>query len=349
MRTSERGIVLVMVLWLLAAMAVVVGLVVLWSRERVADAQALRTALDARLEAVSTRDTLLVVAATVPMTRAGQPLVALNPSELAERRLDDFGGFDKSPRGGELRLDDSVYAGLGAVRVAVQDEAGLVGVGFPVNAPVLPLLEAAGVERERRGPLFAALQDFIDADALRRLAGAEAPAYERRGLPPPPGRPLAAPGELWRVLGWSDLPRASRERIADWSTVAYSGALNINTAPRTLLETIAIGCGRACRARLDQRAERPFMDARQFEVETGARLPGDRDVDFRTAPSELFRLTLWGASGSAWRIHVRLTPLADQAAPWSVDAAYRVPRPVSDDAPRTIQSPLFAPPPLAGP
>lgn len=348
MRTSERGFVMVLVLWLLAAVTVVVGLIVLWSRERVVEAQSLRADLDARMEAISTRDTLLVVAAVVPMTRAGQPMQALSPSELAERRLDDFGGFDKSPRGGELRLDDTVYAGLGAIRVAVQDEAGLVGVGFPVNSPMMPLLQAAGVARDRHGPLVAALQDFIDPDSLRRLAGAEAPAYERRGLAPPLGRPLAAPGELWRVLGWSDLPAATRERIADWSTVAHSGALNINTAPRPLLEAIAIGCGRACRARLDQRAERPFMDARQFEVETGARLPGDRDVDFRTAPSELLRLTLWGATGSAWRIHVRLTPLADQAAPWSVDAAYRVPRPVSDDVPRTIQSPLFAPPPLAG-
>jgi hypothetical protein len=348
-RTSERGVVLVMVLWLLAAMAVVVGLVVLWSRERVVEAQSQRTAVDARLEAISTRDTLLVIAATVPMTRAGQPLEALSPSDLAERRLDDFGGFDKAPRGGELRLDDTVYAGLGAVRVAVQDEAGLVGVGFPVNSPVVPLLQAAGVPRERRSALLAALQDFIDADDLRRLAGAEGPAYERRGLPPPLNRPLASPGELWRVLGWSGLPAPTRERIADWSTVGYSGALNLNTAPPPVIEAIAVGCGRACRARLDQRAERPFEDARQFELEASARLPGDRDVDFRTAPSELLRMTLWGASGSAWRIHVRLTPLADQAAPWSVDAAYRVPRPVSDDAPRTIPSPLFAPPPLAGP
>lgn len=348
MRTSERGVVLVMVLWLLAAMAVAVGLIVLWSRERVADAQALRTALDGRLEAVSTRDTLLVIAATVPTTRAGQPTQALSPSDLAERRLDDFGGFDKFPRGGELRLDDTTYAGLGAIRVGVQDEAGLVGVGFPVNSPVVPLLQAAGVKRDRHNALLAALQDFIDPDGLRRLAGAETSEYERTGLPPPLGRPLAAPGELWRVMGWSELPAAARERIADWSTVGYSGALNLNTAPPALIDAIALGCGRACRARIEQRVDRPFDDARQFEIETGARLPGDRDVDFRTAPSELMRMTLWGASGSAWRIHVRLTPLADQAAPWSVDAAYRVPRPVSDDAPRTIQSPLFAPPPLAG-
>jgi general secretion pathway protein K len=284
----------------------------------------------------------------VPATRAGQPLAPLSPSELAERRLDDFGGFDKTPRGGELRLDDTIYAGLGSVRVAVQDESGLVGVGFPVNSPVVPMLQAADVKRERHAALLAALQDFIDPDGLRRLAGAEATDYERAGLAPPLGRPLAAPGELWRVLGWSELPEAARARIGDWSTVGYSGALNLNTAPEPVIGAIAMGCGRACRARLAQRPERPFEDARQFEMETGARLPGDRDVDFRTAPSELLRFTLWGASGSAWRIHVRLTPLADQAAPWSVDAAYRVPRPVSDDVPRTIQSPLFAAPPLAG-
>lgn len=348
MRTSERGFVLVLVLWLLAAMAVVVGLIVLWSRERVAEAQVLRTGLDARMESVSTRDTLLVIAATVPATRAGLPLAPLTPTEIAERRLDDFGGFDKSPRGGELRLDGAVYAGLGSTRVAVQDESGLVGVGFPVGTPLVPLLRAAGVPRDRHSALEAALQDYVDADALRRLAGAEAPAYEAVRLAPPADRPLAVQGELWRVLGWADLAPEARKRIADWSTTAYSGALNLNTAPLPLIEAIAVGCGRACRQRLAQRAERPFENARQFDAETGTRLPGDRDIDFRTAPSEALRLTLWGDAGSAWRIHVRLTPLADQAAPWSVDAAYRVPRPVSDDVPRTIPSPLFAPSPLAG-
>ena len=345
---ATQGFVLVVVLWLLVAMAVAAGLILLWSRERVADAQSQRDVVSARIATVSTRDTLLFLAATVPTTRAGLPLAPLPPSELAKRRLDDFGGFDRSPRGGELPLDGTPLEGLDGSRVALQDEAGLVGIGFPVNSPVTPLLQAAGVPRDRHAVLVASLMDYVDPDALRRLSGAEAQQYERAGRPPPPDRPLLIPGELSQVLGWDGLSAAQRRQVAEWGTAVYTGALNLNTAPPPLLEALVAGCGRACRRRLDDRVSRPFADAREFERETGARLPGDRDVDFRTAPSESLRFTLWGASGSAWRIHVRLTPLADQAAPWSVEAAYRVPRPVTDAVPRPIQSPLFAEPPMAG-
>jgi hypothetical protein len=130
------------------------------------------------------------------------------------------------------------------------------------------------------------------------------------------------------------------------STTLYAGALNLNAAPAPLLEALASGCARACIERLGRRGSAPFVNALQFERETGTRLPGDRDVEFRTAPSDVLRLTLTGRSGRAWRMHVRLTPLADREGPWTLEAAYRVPRPSTDDAPRPIPSPLFAPAPM---
>jgi len=343
---QQRGIVLVLVLWLLVAMALVAGLVVAWSRERIASATADRVALQEHLDAIGSRDTLLYLAAIVPTTRAGLPLAPLRPAALADRRFDEFGGLDESPRGGELRLDGTVYAGLGGIHFQVQDEAGLVALNQPSGPGLIALLAAAGVPTTERASLIAALEDYADADDLRRFNGAESREYDREGLPPPSGRPLLISREVWRVFGWSSLSADARRRIEDLTTTAYAGALNLNTAPLPWLTALLPDCNRSCRIRLERRAEAPFLNAAAFEAETGTRLPGDRDVDFRTAPSDAWRLTLSGRSGRVWRIHVRSTPLADQAGPWTVEATYRLTRPPSDAAPLPIPSPLFAPAPV---
>jgi len=345
----ERGIVLVVVLWLLVAMAIAGALVVVWTRERVADAQRGRDASVDLIDAIGTRDTLLFLASTIPTTRAGLPAVAATPAEVAARRLDEFGGLDRSPRGRELPLDGTPLRGLGGVRLEVQDESGLVGLALLRPDGAAALLAAAGVSRRsQRGAeaLADRLADYVDADDLRRLAGAEGRQYERAGLPAPPGRPLLSPAELHEVHGWHALEPAIRQAVIDFATTAYSGALNLNTAPAPLLAAIARDCDEPCRARLAARRDSPFADGLQFEAETGARLPGDHAVDFRAAPSDSLRLTLSGRSGRAWRMHVRLTPLADRTGPWTVEAAYRIPRPPADDAPAPIQSPLFTATPL---
>jgi len=344
-----RGFVLVVVLWLLVALAVGAGLIVLWSRERVVEAQALAQRVSDRVAMVSTRDTLLYLAARVPMTQGGLPLAPIPDGELARRRLDDFGGFDKSPRGGELTLDDRPYLGLEGVVFRLQDEAGLVPIAQPVNAPLAAWLQAAGVPRRAHPALIDALGDYADPDDLRRLRGAEGRQYERAGLPPPANRPLLSPSELPSVLGFHAISPGILSVLEDSSTTLESTALNLNAAPVPLLLALVDRCDRRCLAAIAQRRVRPFLSGTDFEARTGARLPGDRDVDFRSAPSGAFRVTLQGRSGSAHRLHVRLTPLADREAPWRVDAVDLVPRPVADEPPTPIESPLFAPATLAGP
>jgi len=345
----QRGAVLVVVLWLLVAMVVAAGAILLWSRERVADAASARAVVEDRIALIGTRDSLLYLAARVPMTMGGLPLAPIPPAELAARRLDDFGGFDKRPRGGELRLDDHPYRGLGEVVLRLQDEAGLVPIAMPVNAPLGAWLRAAGVPPRAHGRLVDALADYADPDGLRRLQGAEAREYERAGLTPPPDRPLLAVAELPRVLGFERLPAARLHALMASATTLESGALNLNSAPPALLAATVDRCDPRCRQAIAGRAAQPFLSAGDFEARSGARLPGDRDVDFRTAPSQTLRLTLAGRSGRAWRLHVRWTPLADREAPWRIDAVDLVPRPVADEPPTPIDSPLFAAPPLAGP
>jgi len=348
-RCRDRGFVLVVVLWLLVALAVGTGVIVLWAHERVMDAQGHSQRVVDRIAMLSTRDTLLYIAARVPMTQAGLPLAPIPQGELARRHLDEFGGFDKSPRGGELSLDDHPYAGLEGVVFRLQDESGLVPIAQPVNAPLGAWLEAAGVSRRAHPVLIDALGDYADPDDLRRLRGAEQHQYERAGLPLPPNRPLLSPGELRAVFGFHDLSPDLLAGLQDSATTFESTALNLNAAPVPVLLALVDRCDRRCLAAIEGRRVKPFQSGLDFEARTGARLPGDRDTDFRSGPSGTLRLTLQGRSGGVVRLHVRLTPLADRQAPWRVDAVDLVPRPIADEPPTPTESPLFATPALAGP
>lgn len=341
-RAGQRGFVLAVTLWLLAGIAVVAALVMLWAMDRVADAQADRDAVEDQLAMLSTRDTVVYLAATRDLTVAGLPLEPIDRADAAMRMLDDFGTLRRDPIGGELSLDDRAYAGIAGTAFSVQDEAGLVSLAWP-GAPGLDrLLEAWGVGDQEAPRLRDALLDYIDHDDLRHLNGAEAREYERAGRPAPPDRRLLVPREMDRVLGWDALPADRREALARIATTFYAGAVNLNAAPPEVLAVYLESCREDCRALLAQRERRPFRSSGELEAAAGDRLPGDALTDYRFAPSDTLRLTLWGRSGAAWRIHVRLTPLADQRAPWSFLAAYPVARPSLDEPPRPIDSALFA-------
>ena len=157
-------------------------------------------------------------------------------------------------------------------------------------------------------------------------------------------RPLLMPGEIERVLGWGQLPAELRRRLPEVSTTYYAGAANLNTMPAELLPTRVGGCPETCKLLLERRTRRPFSGSLEVQSLIGPRLIGDYAVDFRYLADETLRLTVWGGTGAALRMHVRLTPLADKNAPWVVLAAYPVPRPATDDPARTPEGPLFANP-----
>ncbi len=339
---GQRGFVLAITLWILAAIAVMVGMMTLWALEQVRDAAADRGRVEAYLEMRSTRDTLLYLMATRDLTVAGLPLATLSAEERALRALDDFGGADRSPRGGELLLDGQPYRGLGGVTFAIQDEAGL----FPILVPTAPVLDRflvkQGVRHEDVPRLRDTLMDFLDHDDLRRLNGAEARDYERADQPRPPNRQLLLPVELKDVLDWAELvPPASMDGLPERLTTFYAGAVNLNTAPLELLPTWVDGCPDVCRAVVERRRREPFRTAFEVIGEVGARLEGDPSLEYRFLPSNAFRLTLWGDSGSGWRLHVRLTPLANRQSPWSVLAAYPVSRSTLNAPAQSTDSALF--------
>lgn len=343
--TQAAGFVLAVTLWMLAGMAMVVGLISLWALEEVRAATEQQDNLEDQLQMVSTRDTVLYLAATRDLTLAGLPTSALARDEFASRRLEEFGALRRDPVGGELLLDDTVYAGLQGLVFSIQDEAGLVPLVWPRDVEVDRLLQSQRVPPEQVPALRDALLDYVDEDQLSRLAGAEAREYERVGRAAPPGRRLLLPMELLTVLGWSELPADTRRRLPQQVTTFYSGPVNLNTAPPELLPTWIAGCPATCEMLVLRRSGKPFINSRELQTQVGVTLPGDDGADYRYLASDVLRLTFWGTSGAALRMHVRLTPLADQKAPWSIIATYPVPRPASNASPKSTDSPLFADPP----
>jgi len=339
---SQRGFVLAVTLWVLAAITVAVALITLWSYEQVRAAAEEREQTADALAIAATRDAVLYLGATRETTRAGLPTRALTEAERSERLLQEFGGLRTDPRGGELRLDGTPYRGWGEATFALQDEAGLLGLMVPTTQLVDRYLEGVGVRKDRIARLRDALMDYTDEDTLKRLNGAEQAEYRRAARTPPPDRRLLMPGEVLRVLGWDELPEPARSRLPDDATVFYSGAVNLNTAPKSLLATWLPGCPTTCRTLVARREQRPFVSGFEVQNVTGVRLPGDPMIDYRFQPSDTLRMTLWGRTGSGWRIHVRFTPLADKRAPWAILAAYPVHRPLAHAPAQDPGSALFA-------
>ena len=329
---------------MLAGMAVVVGLISLWALEEVRAASEQQNNLDEQLRMIGTRDTVLYLAATRDLTLAGLPMRPLSQDEFASRRLEEFGALRRDPVGGELLLDVTLYLGLPGVDFSIQDEACLVSLAWPRDYEIDRFLQSQRVPSEQVPGLRDALLDYIDEDPLTRLAGAEAREYERAGRAAPPDRRLLLPMELLGVWGWSELPAETRRLLPQQVTTTYSGPVNLNTAPPDLLPTWIAGCPATCDMLLLRRSQKPFINSVELQTQVGVTLPGDDGTDYRYMASDALRLTFSGSSGAALRMHVRLTPLADQKAPWSIIATYPVPRPASNATPKSTDSPLFADP-----
>jgi len=143
----------------------------------------------------------LVAEARVAYLLATEPLGAAGLRQGARRfRFED--GLVANPEGNRsvdplanvLRFDNRAYVmpvwNDVLAEVRLQDEAGLLNLNVTDAVALERLLRNHEVDERAARELVAALHDFIDADDLKRLNGAEATEYERAGLTPPPNRPL---------------------------------------------------------------------------------------------------------------------------------------------------------------
>lgn len=175
MPARERGIALILVLWVVTLLAVIAGSFVYGARG---------SALAA--------GNLVALAKARALADAGihRGLYELGkPATDAERWL-------ANGREYAFTLDDT------EIRVSMRDEAAKIDLNTANDTLLKSLLQSAGLSEEDANQLLDAILDWRDADDLARPQGAERDRYEAQGLPYiPPNAPFRTVEELQQVIG----------------------------------------------------------------------------------------------------------------------------------------------------
>lgn len=321
----QSGFVLAVTLWILAAIAVLAAMVSMWALSGVQDVSAHQEEVQDEIDGYSTVQTIMYLMATRDFTRAGLPVTRIDRAEYAKRVLEEFGALRTDPVGGELKLDDHVYAGLGNITFSIQDESGLMTLSAFNPQSVRRMVDAESGLEGRAARLSDELLDYIDEDSDVRSQGAETAQYSAANNNyVPANRRLATPLEIRSVPSWAEMPLATLKRIERRFTPYYNGPLNINTAPAEVLASYLPGCPATCDAVVALREQDPIRNTDELQRRLVTQLPGTPETDFRTMPEGVLRITTWSSSGHGWRWHVERTPEADKAGPWTILAAYPI-------------------------
>lgn len=204
-RRRARGTALLLVLWITALLAVILGSFAVVARTELQQSRNLFDTIRARL------------AAEAGVARA---VYELNRPDL-NRWLADGRKY-------EIEFDGN------KIEITVQDETGKVDINAADPATLQAMFVLAGADEETARKVAAAIVDWRDPDDLAQADGAEDAEYEAADLPyGASDYPFRLAPELQQVLGMDyELYR----KVADWITVyGGSGQPNPSFAPAALL------------------------------------------------------------------------------------------------------------------
>jgi general secretion pathway protein K len=263
---GRRGLALVAVLWVLMLLSLVAASFMATTRTEV---NLTRNQIEnARAEALADAGVyraLLGLLAVRGNFEAGDDVArVLESGSPAQENRADEPAFPEA-----WRSDGTVYAwsfGGGAVRMAIQDEAGKIDLNGAADELLRGLFLAAewtgpdgetvGLDAAAADALTDAVRDFADTDDLKRLNGAEDDDYAAAGLPwGAKDTPFAAVEELQQVLGMT--PPLYRALAPALTVHTGSKGVDTNSAPRAVLLALPGGEAAAVDAHLAARAEAP--------------------------------------------------------------------------------------------
>ena len=210
MRRRERGVALVVVMWVAILLTVIASSFI----------------YEARTDA-------LVVRNTIAMARAEAAADA-----AVHRAVFELYRADNAPdawrRDGAVR--DWSYESI-PIKVEIRDESGKIDINTAVDPLLRGFLASMGVGAEEVSKLIDAVADWRDADNLKRVDGAEEPEYRAAGLSyRPANAPFQAIEELQLVLGMR--PEIYR-KLAPFITVySRQPGINATLAPREVLMAV---------------------------------------------------------------------------------------------------------------
>jgi general secretion pathway protein K len=244
---AERGVALVLVLWLVVILGVVSAEVV--GRTRAQSS----LVLNVRARSVARRAAESGVVAAVARL---EDRLATSPSPAARVAL-----F----HGPEQLFGDLREVPLGDARFTVSDEnlSARIDLNRADPAELLALFSEFVGAGEAQA-VTDRLQDWRDLDDLTRPRGAEKEAYRRARSPfVPANQPLRRVDELGRILGVS--PALARA-VAPYVTVDGDLSIDVNAAPETVLAAIPGIGSRGARAIISGRHDGPLASAGEVQA-----------------------------------------------------------------------------------
>ena len=205
----QRGIALVIVLWIITLMAIMAASFTYTMRAETA----MTTFAMERAQARALADAGIAYAAT-------KLLLAPDPENPWPT--------EGSPR-------DWRY-GAGVVTLSVVDSSGKIDINHADRNLLAGLFSAHGFEEGELDALLDAIEDWRDPDDLKRLSGAEEDEYLSAGRPVgPKNAPFESIEELQQVLGVTPV---LYEQIVDLITVAGHKGINPEVAPAEVLNIV---------------------------------------------------------------------------------------------------------------
>lgn len=233
---ESSGIALLVCLMVILLLAILVHRFTLTSRVHVAAAANLRDQFQAECMALSGLEAALAVLAlddTPEVDHLGEPWAQFRGSSDLVALEGAEGGFLVSIQDENSKIQVN--------RIVRED--GATTDPF-VRRQMDRLLELFGVSSDVRDSLLDCLEDWIDADDLQKLNGAEDQYYRSLDRPyQAANRPLRTLGELYLIKGWRDVLELKLEdgsTIMDFLTVSPTGGrINVNTATALVIQSVS--------------------------------------------------------------------------------------------------------------
>ena len=210
MRHGQRGVALVVVMWIAILLTVIASSFI-----------------------YEARTDQLVVRNTISMARAEAIADA-----AVQRAVFELYRSDNQPdawrRDGAVR--DWTFEGV-PIKIEIRDESGKIDVNTAADALLRGLLLSAGIGAEEAASILDAILDWRDPDMLKRVNGAEEPEYRAARLTyRPANAPFQAIEELQLVLGMR--PDIYRKLVPSITVYSRQTGVNPMLASREVLLAI---------------------------------------------------------------------------------------------------------------
>jgi hypothetical protein len=239
-----------------------------------------------------------------------------------------------TPLGNELRLDGTLYHGLGQSCFDLQDDRSRISVNWAVPGMMQGLLRELGVPLVARGKLIADLRNYQTTLAPGTMAinqgDTAASATDTHTLA---HHPLLTPYQLLDLPAWRPyLDRWTDESIGNRLTMSRSVSININTAPVSVMQALPGVDASEARRVIALREEAPLAS----ETMAYAMLPSIPDDSglLMLYPSNSGTLTTWPTRDQpGLQLHYTLTPFNPDGSPWRIDYVLPLAQPPAADIP----------------